>query len=227
MNSMFHFSCPSRSPKSFYGDVSSGEKDLFLVDDDASAVSGRSAGTKKKRKVKHGKGPGEKKARGEVTQPDLPPEELKGICLSNKRLEKWCQMPFFATTVTGCFVRAVFDASISDPPQCVTEIVSVIEMKNDYKFGSKRTNLVLNLRHAGEEQIQNLRAVSNQEYTKSEFKQWKLAMIAAGTKVPTPEMIVSKEKSIKEALDPTFTQGELDFIVAQKKQFRAAPLNVA
>ncbi|CAB1448473.1 unnamed protein product [Pleuronectes platessa] len=117
-------------------------------------------------------------------------------------------MPFFATTVTGCFIRAVFDDSFSDPPQCVAEIVSVIEMKHYYEFGSKRTNLVLNLRHAGEEQIVTLRSVSNQEFTKSESKEWKRAMIAAGTKVPTPEMIASKEKSIKEALDPTFTQGE-------------------
>ncbi|CAB1444476.1 unnamed protein product [Pleuronectes platessa] len=200
---------------------------LFLVDEDAIAASGRSAGHKKKRKVKHGKGPEEKKASGEVTQPALPPEELRRICLSNNRLEKWCHMPFFATTVTGCFVRAVFDASLSDPLHCVAEIVSVIEMKNDYKFGSKRTNLVLNLRHAGEQQIVTLRSVSNQEFTKSEFKQWKRAMIAAGTKVPTLEMIASKEKSIKEALDHTFTQEELDFVVTQKNRFRAAPLNDA
>ncbi|CAB1417955.1 unnamed protein product [Pleuronectes platessa] len=192
---------------------------LFLVDVDASAASGRPLGSKKKRKVKHGKGPEEKKARGEVTQPALAPEELKRICLSSKRLEKWCHMPFLATTVTGCFVRAVFDDSISDPPHCVAEIVSVIEMKNDYKFGSKRTNLVLNLRHAGEEQIVTLRSVSNQEFTESEFKKWKLAMIAAGAKFPTPERIASKEKTIKEALDHTFTQGELDFIVAKLKRF--------
>ncbi|CAB1459041.1 unnamed protein product [Pleuronectes platessa] len=368
---------PSRSPKSFYGDVSSGEKDLFLVDDDASAASGRSAGTKKKRKVKHGKEPGEKKARGEVTQPDLPPEELKRICLSNNRLEKWavfdasfsdppqcvaeivsviemkneykfgskrtnlvlnlrhageeqivtlrgysnqsingalqevtemptwwkgssllpvlilqglgdllapngkgrssrtkglgrrklverkpsgpeekkarveviqpalppeelrriclsnnmlekwCNMPSFATTVTGFFVREDFDDSFGDRPHCVSEIVSVTEMRHYYEFGSKLTNLVLNLRHAGEDKTESLWAVSNQEFTESEFKQWEAEMIAAGMKVPTPEMIATKEKSIKEALDPTFTQGELDFIVDKTNRFRAAPLNVA
>ncbi|CAB1456124.1 unnamed protein product [Pleuronectes platessa] len=75
-------------------------------------------------------------------------------------------MPFFATTVTGCFIRAVFDDSISDPPHCVAEIVSVMKTKNESQFGSKRTNLVLNLRHAGEDQIVNLRSVSNQEFTK-------------------------------------------------------------
>ncbi|CAB1448471.1 unnamed protein product [Pleuronectes platessa] len=161
----------------------------FLVASAASAASGRSAGTKRERLVEQDKGPEEKKACVEVTQPALPPEELRRICLSDNGLEKWSHMPSFATTVTGCFIRAVIEDSILDPPHCVAEIVS--------------------------------------EFTESEFKQWEAEMIAAGMKFPTPEMIATKDKSIKEALDPYFTQGELDFNVDKKKRFRAAPLNVA
>ncbi|XP_034434996.1 RNA polymerase-associated protein RTF1 homolog [Hippoglossus hippoglossus] len=193
----------------------------------ASAVSGRSAGTKRKRQVEHGQGPVEKKARGEETQPALRPEELKRICLSYNRLEQWCHMPFFATTVTGCFVRAVTDPSISDPLHAVAEIVSVMETRTVYQFGSQRTNMAFKLRHAGREQIVTLRSASNQEFTISEFTQWKQAMMAAGIKVPTPDMIANKEKSIKEALDHTFTEREIDSIVAQKNLFQTAPLNFA
>ncbi|CAB1416651.1 unnamed protein product [Pleuronectes platessa] len=207
--------------------MSSVAKRKSLVASAASVASGRSAGTKWKRQVEHDKGPEDKKARGKMTQPAFPPEELKRICLSYNRLEKWCHMPFFATTVTGCFVRVVTGASISDPPHCVAEIVSVMETKNIYQFGSKRTNLVFKLRHASKDQIVTLRSVSNQEFTQSELMQWKLAMVAALKKVPTPEMIASKEKSIQEALDHTFTQGDFNFIVAQKNRFLAAPLNVA
>ncbi|CAB1440340.1 unnamed protein product, partial [Pleuronectes platessa] len=193
----------------------------------ASAASGRSAGKKWKRQVEHDKAPEDKKARGEVTQPALLPEELKRICLSYKTLEKWCNMPFFATTVTGCFVRVAAKAGISDQPYLVAEIVSVMGTKNVYQLGPNRTNLELKLRHAGKEQISPLRCVSRQEFTMREFMQWKLAMMVAGTKVPTSEIIASKEKSIKEALDHTFTEGEIDFIVALKDGFRTAPLNFA
>ncbi|CAB1414958.1 unnamed protein product [Pleuronectes platessa] len=207
--------------------MSSVAKRKSLVASAASAASGRSAGMKWKRQVEHDKRPENKKAHGKMTQAAFPREDLKRICLSFKRLEKWCHMPFFATTVTGCFVRVVTGASISDPPHCVAEIVSVMETKNIYQFGSKRTNLVFKLRHASKDQIVTLRSVSNQEFTTSELMQWKLAMMAAGKKVPTPEIIASREKSIQEALDHTFTQGDFDFIVAKKNQFRAAPLNVA
>ncbi|CAB1416128.1 unnamed protein product [Pleuronectes platessa] len=143
-----------------------------------------------------------------MTQPALPFEELKRICLPYNRLEKWCHMPFFDITVTGCFVRVATEAGIRDPTQCVAEIVSVMETKNDQQFRSKRPNLVFKLRHAGKDQIVPLSYVSNKGFTISEFNQWKQSMMAAGMKVPTSQMIASKEKSVKKTLDRPFTQGE-------------------
>ncbi|CAB1447583.1 unnamed protein product [Pleuronectes platessa] len=55
-----------------HGDADMVER-KFLFGGAASAASGRSAGTKWKRQVEHGKGPEEKKARREVTQPAHPP----------------------------------------------------------------------------------------------------------------------------------------------------------
>lgn len=39
------------------------------------------------------------------SQPVSLPEELNRVRLSRHKLERWCHMPFFAKTVTGCFVR--------------------------------------------------------------------------------------------------------------------------
>ena len=208
-------------------EMSSVAKIKFVVAEAASAASGRSAGTKRKKQVKDGKGPVEKKACGTVTQPALPPEELKRICLSANRLKQWCHMPFFATTVTGCFVRVPTNASISNPHHCIAEIVSVMEIERIYQFGSKRTNMGVKLRHGGQDQIVTLKSASNQEFTISEFTEWKQAVMAAGAEVPTPEMIANKEKSIREALDHTFTEEEIDFIVAKNSRFREAPVNIA
>ncbi|CAB1418403.1 unnamed protein product [Pleuronectes platessa] len=195
----------------------------FLVGGAASAASGRFAGTKERREVEHGKGPEEKKACGEVTQPAHPFDELKRICLPYNRLQKWCHMLFFATNVKGCFVRVATEASISDPPYCVAEIVSVmVETKNDHQFGSKRPNLVFKLRHAGQEKIVPLSSISNEGITISEFNQWKLSMMAAMMKVPTPQMIATKEKLIKIALDRHFTQGEYDVMVVAMSKLSLA-----
>ena len=199
----------------------------FLVAGPASAAPGKAAGTKRKRRIEQGKGPVEKKACGEGPEPALPPEELKRICLSSTRLEQWCHMPFFATTVTGCFVRVAMEDGSKDPLHCLAQIVSVMETEQVYQLVSKRTNLGFQLRHAGKDQIVTLRSASNKEFTNCEFMQWKLAMLAAGMQVPTPEEIATKEKSINEALAHTFTQKETDFIVAQKNRFRSEPLNVA
>ncbi|CAB1448472.1 unnamed protein product [Pleuronectes platessa] len=140
---------------------------LQPVDKWSAAASGRSAGTKWKMQVEQDKGPGEKKACGEVNQP----EDLRRICLSNTMLVKWSHMPYFATTVTGCFVRAVFEDSILDPPHCVAEIVSVMKAKKNYQMGSKWIDLLLKLRHAGEDKIVTLWSISNLEFKKSEFEQ--------------------------------------------------------
>ncbi|XP_069392087.1 RNA polymerase-associated protein RTF1 homolog isoform X2 [Paralichthys olivaceus] len=184
----------------------------------------RLAGSKRKREIEEGNEPMEKKARGEIA--DLSHEELSRIYLSSKRLEQWCHTPFFATTVTGCFIRVTNDSS-SNPVHCVTEIVSVVEERQAYQFGSTRTNLALKLRHAGIEQIVSLRCASNEKFTESEFKQWTRAMMDAGMQVPTTHRITEKEQVINGALCHTFTEKDIDFIVERKNRFRVAPLNVA
>uniref|UniRef100_A0AAQ6ITU9 RNA polymerase-associated protein RTF1 homolog n=1 Tax=Anabas testudineus TaxID=64144 RepID=A0AAQ6ITU9_ANATE len=159
------------------------------------------------------------------SQPVSLPDELNRIRLSRHKLERWCHMPFFAKTVTGCFVRIGIGNSSSKPVYRVAEIVDVVETAKVYQLGSTRTNKGLQLRHGGDTRVFRLEFVSNQEFTESEFMKWKEAMMAAGMQVPTLDEITKKEQSIKEALNYKFNDKDIEDIVKEKDRFRKAPPN--
>ncbi|XP_070836138.1 RNA polymerase-associated protein RTF1 homolog [Chaetodon trifascialis] len=161
------------------------------------------------------------------SQPVSLPDELNRVRLSRHKLERWCHMPFFAKTVTGCFVRIGIGNSSSKPVYRVAEIVDVVETAKVYQLGSTRTNKGLQLRHGGDTRVFRLEFVSNQEFTESEFMKWKEAMIVAGMQVPTLDEITRKEQSIKEALNYKFNDKDIEDIVKEKDRFRKAPPNYA
>uniref|UniRef100_A0A667Z2X1 RNA polymerase-associated protein RTF1 homolog n=1 Tax=Myripristis murdjan TaxID=586833 RepID=A0A667Z2X1_9TELE len=161
------------------------------------------------------------------SQPVSLPDELNRIRLSRHKLERWCHMPFFAKTVTGCFVRIGIGNSSSKPVYRVAEIVDVVETAKVYQLGSTRTNKGLQLRHGGDTRVFRLEFVSNQEFTENEFMKWKEAMVVAGMQVPTLDEITKKEQSIKEALNYKFNDKDIEDIVKEKDRFRKAPPNYA
>ncbi|KAM8736759.1 RNA polymerase-associated protein RTF1 homolog [Acanthopagrus schlegelii] len=161
------------------------------------------------------------------SQPVSLPDELNRVRLSRHKLERWCHMPFFAKTVTGCFVRIGIGNNSSKPVYRVAEIVDVVETAKVYQLGSTRTNKGLQLRHGGDTRVFRLEFVSNQEFTESEFMKWKEAMIVAGMQVPTLDEITKKEQSIKEALNYKFNDKDIEDIVKEKDRFRKAPPNYA
>nr|XP_057913187.1 RNA polymerase-associated protein RTF1 homolog [Doryrhamphus excisus] len=161
------------------------------------------------------------------SQPVSLPDELNRIRLSRHKLERWCHMPFFAKTVTGCFVRIGIGNSSSKPVYRVAEIVDVVETAKVYQLGSTRTNKGLQLRHGGDTRVFRLEFVSNQEFTENEFMKWKEAMIVAGMQVPTLDEITKKEQSIKEAMNYKFNDKDIEDIVKEKDRFRKAPPNYA
>ncbi|XP_026864045.1 RNA polymerase-associated protein RTF1 homolog isoform X2 [Electrophorus electricus] len=161
------------------------------------------------------------------SQPVSLPEELNRIRLSRHKLERWCHMPFFAKTVTGCFVRIGIGNSSSKPVYRVAEIVDVVETAKVYQLGSTRTNKGLQLRHGGDTRVFRLEFVSNQEFTENEFMKWKDAMIAGGMQIPTLDEITKKEQSIKEAVNYKFNDKDIEDIVKEKDRFRKAPPNYA
>ncbi|XP_048830741.1 RNA polymerase-associated protein RTF1 homolog [Brienomyrus brachyistius] len=161
------------------------------------------------------------------SQPVSLPDELNRIRLSRHKLERWCHMPFFAKTVTGCFVRIGIGNSSSKPVYRVAEIVDVVETAKVYQLGSTRTNKGLQLRHGNDTRVFRLEFVSNQEFTDNEFMKWKEAMILAGMQVPTLDEITKKEQAIKEAVNYKFNDKDIEDIVKEKDRFRKAPPNYA
>uniref|UniRef100_A0A3Q3W647 RNA polymerase-associated protein RTF1 homolog n=1 Tax=Mola mola TaxID=94237 RepID=A0A3Q3W647_MOLML len=161
------------------------------------------------------------------SQPVSLPDELNRVRLSRHKLERWCHMPFFAKTVTGCFVRIGIGNSSSKPVYRVAEIVDVVETAKVYQLGSTRTNKGLQLRHGGDTRVFRLEFVSNQEFTDNEFMKWKDAMTVAGMQVPTLDEITKKEQTIKEALNYKFNDKDIEDIVKEKDRFRKAPPNYA
>uniref|UniRef100_A0A9J7XAJ0 RNA polymerase-associated protein RTF1 homolog n=1 Tax=Cyprinus carpio carpio TaxID=630221 RepID=A0A9J7XAJ0_CYPCA len=161
------------------------------------------------------------------SQPVSLPDELNRIRLSRHKLERWCHMPFFAKTVTGCFVRIGIGNSSSKPVYRVAEIIDVVETAKVYQLGSTRTNKGLQLRHGNDTRVFRLEFVSNQEFTENEFMKWKEAMISAGMQFPTLDEISKKEQSIKEAVNYKFNDKDIEDIVKEKDRFRKAPPNYA
>ncbi|KAL4656207.1 hypothetical protein GN956_G5643 [Arapaima gigas] len=161
------------------------------------------------------------------SQPVSLPEELNRIRLSRHKLERWCHMPFFAKTVTGCFVRIGIGNSSSKPVYRVAEIIDVVETAKVYQLGSTRTNKGLQLRHGNDTRVFRLEFVSNQEFTDNEFMKWKEAMIVAGMQIPTLDEIAKKEQAIKEAVNYKFNDKDIEDIVKEKDRFRKAPPNYA
>ncbi|XP_059551942.1 RNA polymerase-associated protein RTF1 homolog [Myotis daubentonii] len=161
------------------------------------------------------------------SQPVSLPEELNRVRLSRHKLECWCHMPFFAKTVTGCFVRIGIGNHNSKPVYRVAEITGVVETAKVYQLGGTRTNKGLQLRHGDARRVFRLEFVSNQAFTESEFMKWKEAMFSAGMQLPTLDEINKKELSIKQALNYRFNDQDIEEIVKEKERFRKAPLNYA
>lgn len=136
-------------------------------------------------------------------------------------------MPFFAKTVTGCFVRIGIGNSSSKPVYRVAEIIDVVETAKVYQLGSTRTNKGLQLRHGNDTRVFRLEFVSNQEFAENEFMKWREAMMSAGMQFPTLDEIAKKEQSIKEAVNYKFNDKDIEDIVKEKDRFRKAPSNYA
>ncbi|XP_069806583.1 RNA polymerase-associated protein RTF1 homolog [Dendropsophus ebraccatus] len=166
----------------------------------------------------------------EIPPKSLPvslPEELNKVRLSRHKLERWCHMPFFAKTVSGCFVRIGIGNHNSKPVYRVAEITGVVETAKVYQLGSTRTNKGLQLRHGSDQRVFRLEFVSNQEFTESEFMKWKEAMFSANMQLPTLDEINKKEVTIKEAMNYKFNDQDIEEIVKEKERFRKAPSNYA
>ncbi|XP_071080562.1 RNA polymerase-associated protein RTF1 homolog [Haliotis cracherodii] len=154
-------------------------------------------------------------------------EDLNKVKLSRHKLERWCHMPFFKRTVTGCFVRIGIGNHEGRAVYRVAEIIEVVETAKVYQLGTTRTNKGLKLRHGNAERVYRLEFVSNQDYTDSEFFKWKEAVMLGGLELPTVEEINRKADDIKQALNYKLKENDIEEIVAEKQRFRKNPHNYA
>ncbi|XP_064623065.1 RNA polymerase-associated protein RTF1 homolog isoform X2 [Lineus longissimus] len=154
-------------------------------------------------------------------------EELSQIRLSRHRLEKWCHMPFFGRTVSGCYVRIGIGNHEGRPIYRVAEIVGVVETGKIYQLGNTRTNKGLKLRHGSAERVYRLEFVSNQDFSENEFFKWKETMMLGGLLLPTKDEIEQKLKDLRKASNYSYNEDDIDKIVEDKQKFKKNPHNYA
>ncbi|KAG8195196.1 hypothetical protein JTE90_027940 [Oedothorax gibbosus] len=154
-------------------------------------------------------------------------EELAKIRLSRFKLEKWVHAPFFAKTVTGCFVRIGIGTNDGRPVYRVAEIVDVVETAKIYVLGSTKTNKGLRLKHGPQDRVFRLEFVSNSDFTDSEFAKWKETLMIENMSLPTTDDIAKKLKDIQTALNYQYKEDDVENIVKEKERFKKNPHNYA
>lgn len=154
-------------------------------------------------------------------------EELNKIRLSRHKAEKWCHSPFFASVVTGSFVRIGIGNANSEQVYRVAEVMGVVETGKVYVLGTTRTNKGLRLKHGSAERVYRLEFISNQNFTDEEFARWKEQMAKDGLALPTVHQVESKAKEIHEKMQHSYKDEEISFIVKEKKKFSKDNTKVA
>ncbi|XP_033127769.1 RNA polymerase-associated protein RTF1 homolog [Anneissia japonica] len=153
--------------------------------------------------------------------------ELGKIRLSRNKMERWVHMPFFSTTVVGCFVRIGIGNHEGRPVYRVAQITSVVQTAKIYQLGSTKTNKGLKLKYANQERVFRLEFISNQEFTDSEFLKWKEDMEMRRLPLPSVGYVNKKLEDIKNALSYHYKEEDIEQIVTEKERFRRNPRNYA
>ncbi|XP_071963061.1 RNA polymerase-associated protein RTF1 homolog [Antedon mediterranea] len=160
-------------------------------------------------------------------QPIADKSDLSKIRLSRNKMERWVHMPFFPTTVIGCFVRIGIGNNEGRPVYRVAEIKEVVQTAKIYQLGSTKTNKGLKLKYANQERVFRLEFISNQDFTDSEFMKWKEDMDMRRLPLPTVGDINKKMEDVKNALSYRYKEEDIEQIVTEKERFRRNPRNYA
>lgn len=154
-------------------------------------------------------------------------EELSKIRISRFKLEKWVHAPFFAKTISGCFVRIGIGTNDGRPVYRVAEVIDVVETAKVYQLGSTRTNKGLRLKHGLQDRVFRLEFVSNSEFSDSEFFKWKETLSIENIPLPTLDDIERKLKDIQVAVNYQYKEADVENIVKEKERFKKNPHNYA
>ena len=149
--------------------------------------------------------------------------ELSAARLSRNNLEAWVHTPFFAKTVTGCFVRVNVGQYKGRVVHRVAEIAEVVETAKVYVFGSTKTNKRVRLRSGYSERVFDMKFISNHPFTTREFEIWMDDMREGSMMAPTLGHIEAKKREISEALRHTYNEQDIDDILASREKIGLVP----
>ncbi|XP_017111310.1 RNA polymerase-associated protein RTF1 homolog [Drosophila elegans] len=146
-------------------------------------------------------------------------EQLSQAMLARHQLESFLDKPVFEQTVVECFVRVNVGHGSAN---CVYQVVGLYRDSEDYLLGSKRTNLVLSLKHGAQKRYSRMDVVSNQPITHEEFCRWNAPFYRDDVDCtewvkPTLLEIARKQLEIQRAAEYSFTEDDVDKLVQSKR----------
>ncbi|EDV54351.2 LOW QUALITY PROTEIN: uncharacterized protein Dere_GG21358 [Drosophila erecta] len=139
-------------------------------------------------------------------------EQLSRAVLKRNDMENLLGKHIFAETVIGAFVRLNVGKIY-----CIYEIIDLHQDREDYRVGSKRTNLVLILRYGSEKRDSRIDVVSNQPITQKEFLLWLSKNLRDRQILPTLLDVGKKQVQMKEACENSYTEADVEKLQNKRK----------
>lgn len=152
-------------------------------------------------------------------------EQLCRAILTRIQLESLLDKPVFEKTVVDCFVRVCIGSEGSANASRIYQIIGLQQDNKDYQLGGKRTNIVLRLRYGVQERLSLMDVVSNQPVTQYEFYMWSGTWQRDLKALPLLSQIAKKQEDIANAMEYSYTEGDVEKIIQSKRQ--AAPKRVS
>ncbi|RCN37461.1 Plus-3 domain protein [Ancylostoma caninum] len=183
-----------------------------------------------KRKDKENKADGgseDDEAKAEAKREVDTVQDLARARVSRYKIAKIVYAPFFAKTVTGCFVRVGAGGYGGKSRYRLSQVIDVVEMNRVYSFDNLKTNKGLKLKYGTDERVFRIEFVSNAEFGQEEFADWKTVTKEECGSLPTMDHIEKKEQDIKKAMNFNYTDEVIEYIVNEKKKFSDKVKNFA
>ncbi|KAJ2457210.1 RNA polymerase-associated protein rtf1 [Coemansia sp. RSA 2424] len=156
-------------------------------------------------------------------------DEINTICLSRSKLEQWLLKPFFADTITGCFVRIVTlsrDSNGAEYSQYkMMQIVDVVQGegkdKPPYHLNKTLTDKYLTLRYGAAESDYSMETISNSLIKTEEFNNWTSALRADRVRSRvTTEAVQKKLQDMEKAKNYKLSELELSQMIEERNRLR-------
>ena len=215
--------------------------DIYSSSDDQSSEDERDK--KQKRNIKNMLG---SDSDGELTEtsddsddPDDRPiknaNELNSIKLSRFRAEKWCHMPWFREVIVGMYVRVNLGQNVNNKETYrACKIISVGSAATTYELVKGPNRVVTNVRIMVQIGISKkqfrLNFLSNQPFSDSEFKFWKMQLEKHNLGMPNFKEVKAKAASIEEykrKSESNLSQEDFSKLIETRRKFREKPTSYA